>query len=127
MTNFEEEKKKSTEYISEEVNFIGFLTITPKTRFDFSLHILGVTSPLFAYSWIDNSYYLLSRVHGHLGFEFLNHETHSAIFNDIVCRDLTSHTCIIPNILLDHYKNVSVTGIGAIKYINVYIHKATPN
>ena len=93
----------------------------------FSQHILGVTSPLFAYSWIDNSYYLLSRVHGHLGFEFLNHETHSAIFNDIVCSDLTSHTCIIPNILLDHYKNVSVTGIGAIKYINVYIHKATPN
>ena len=56
-------------------------------------------------------------VHGLLSFEFLSHGTHSTIFNDIVLSDLTSHTCIISNILLDHGKKVSVAGIGAIKYI----------
>ena len=61
-------------------------------------------------------------VHGISGFKFLNHGTHSTMFNDIVWSDLTSHTCIIPNILLDHFKKVSVTGIGAIEYI-ICLHK----
>ena len=78
----------------------------------FALPILGVILPLFAFSWIDNSYYLISLVHGLLSFEF-----HSTIFNDIVFSDLTSHTCIISDILLDHGKKVSAAGIGAIKYI----------
>ena len=56
-------------------------------------------------------------MHGLLRFEFLNHGTHLTIFNGIVCSDLTPHANIISNILLDHYKKVSVTGIGAIKYI----------
>ena len=55
--------------------------------------ILGVISPLSAYSWIDNSYYSISLVNGHWSFEILSHSTHSTIFDDIV--DLTSHTCII--------------------------------
>ena len=60
-------------------------------------------------------------MHGHLSFKFLSHDTHSTILNDIVLSDLTSHTCIISNILLDHGKKVSIAGIGAIKYIiNVY-------
>ena len=50
-------------------------------------------------------------------FEFLSHGTHSVIFNDIVFSDLTSHTCSISNILIDHGKKISVAGIGAIKYI----------
>ena len=88
----------------------------------FSLEILAVTSPLFAYSWIDNSYHLVSLVRGLLGLEFHKHGTHSTILNDIDCSELTSHTCIILNILLDHYEKVSVTGIGAIKY-TICIHK----
>ena len=62
-------------------------------------------------------------MHGRLSFEFLSHDTHSTILNDIVFSDLTSHTCtcIISNILLDHGKKVSIAGIGTIKYIiNVY-------
>ena len=62
-------------------------------------------------------------MHGRLSFEFLSHDTHSTILNDIVFSDLTSHTCIISNIhvLLDSGKKVSIAGIGAIKYIiNVY-------
>ena len=60
-------------------------------------------------------------MYGRLSFEFLSHDTHSTIFNDIVFSDLTSHTCIISNILLDRGKKVSIAGIGAIKYIiNVY-------
>ena len=47
------------------------------------------------YSWIYNSYHLMSLVNSLLDFEFLNHGTHSTIFNDIVCSDLTSHTCIM--------------------------------
>ena len=88
----------------------------------FSLQIFGVILPLFGYSWIDNSYYLISLVRGNFGFEFHQHGTHSTIFNDIVWSDLTSHTCIVLNILLDHYEKVSVTGIGAIKY-TICIHK----
>ena len=57
--------------------------------------IMGVISPLSAYSWIDNSYYLISLVNGHWSFEILSHGTHSTIFDDIVFSDLTSHTCII--------------------------------
>ena len=57
--------------------------------------ILGVISPLSAYSLIDNSYYLISLVNGHWSFEILSHGTHSTIFDDIVYSDLTSHTCII--------------------------------
>ena len=60
----------------------------------FSLLSLGVISPPLAFSWIDNSYYLIALVHGLSGFELLNHGTHSAIFNAIVCSDLTSHTVI---------------------------------
>ena len=82
-----------------------------------ALPILGVISPLFAKSWIDNSYYLISLEHGHLCFEFLSHDAHSTILNDIVFSDFTSHTCIISNILLDHGKKVGIAGIGAIKYI----------
>ena len=72
-------------------------------------------SPPFAFSWIADSYYLISMVHGLLGFEFLNHGTHSTIIYGIVCSDITSHTCIISNILLDRYKKV--TGIGAFKNV----------
>ena len=61
-------------------------------------------------------------MHGLLGFKLLYHGTHLTIFNDIVCSDFTSHTCTISNILLDHYKKVSVTCIVAIKYINVYLN-----
>ena len=61
-------------------------------------------------------------MHGRLSFEFLYHGSHSTIFNDIVCGDLTSHTCIISNKLLDHYTKVSVKGIGAIKYV-ICIHQ----
>ena len=61
-------------------------------------------------------------MHSVSGFEFLNCGTHSTIFDVIVCSGLTSHTCIISNILLDHYKKVCVTGIGAIKYIYIYIY-----
>ena len=82
-----------------------------------SLPILGVISPLFAHSRIDNSYYLISLVHGILSFEFLSHGTHSTIFNVIVFSDLLSHTCIISNKLIVHGKKVSVPSIGAIKYI----------
>ena len=56
-------------------------------------------------------------MHGLLSFEFLIHGNCSTIFNDIVFSDLTSHTCIISDILLDHGKKVSAAGIGAIKYI----------
>ena len=52
-----------------------------------------------------------------MSFEFLSHDTHSTILNDIVFSGKTSHTCIISNILLDHGKKVSIAGIGAIKYI----------
>ena len=93
------------------------LTSHQKRGVILALPILGVISPLFAYSWIDNSYYLISLVHGLLSFEFLSHGTHSTIFNDIVFSDSTSHTCIISNILLDRGKKVSIAGIGAIKYI----------
>ena len=60
-------------------------------------------------------------VHGLLSFEFLSHGSHSTIFNDIVFGDLTSYTCIISNLLLYHGKKVSVAGIGAVKYIIMYI------
>ena len=61
-------------------------------------------------------------MHGRLSFEFLSHDTHSTIFNDIVFSDLTSHTCIISNILRDHGKKDSIAGIGAIIYIYIYIY-----
>ena len=48
------------------------------------------------------------------------HGNHSTIFNDIVFSDLTSHTCIISDILLDYGKKVSAAGIEAIKFIHVY-------
>ena len=60
-------------------------------------------------------------MHGRLSFEFLSHDTLSTIFNDIVFSDLSSHTCIISNIIIDRGKKVSIAGIGAIKcIINVY-------
>ena len=69
-------------------------TVTPKKRGEIlSQPILGVISPLSAYSWIDNSYYLISLVNDHWDFEILNHGTYSTIFHDIVFNDLTSHTC----------------------------------
>ena len=90
---------------------------TPKTRCDFRTTKFGSYLTAFCLLMDRQTYYLISLVHGILGFELLNHGTNSTIFNDIVCSDLTSHTFIIPSILLDRYKKVSVTGIGAIKGI----------
>ena len=80
-----------------------------------SVPILGVISPLFAYSC--NSYGTMS---GLLSFEYLSHGTNLTIFYVIVCGDLISYTCIISDIVLDHDKKVRVTGIGARKYIQRY-------
>ena len=57
--------------------------------------ILEVISPLSAYSWINNSYYLIILVNDHWSFEILSHGIHSTIFDDIVFNDLTSITCIV--------------------------------
>ena len=74
----------------------------------FALPILGLTLPLFDNSWIDNSYYLISVVHGLLSFELLSHSNHSTIFNGIVFSELTSHTSIILDLLLDHCKKLEL-------------------
>ena len=79
--------------------------------------ISGVISPLFAYSQIDDSYYFISLARGLLSFESLSHGTHSTIVNAIVFGDLISYSCIISDVVVDHDKNVTVTGIGARKYI----------
>ena len=65
---------------------------TPKTRCNFCTTNFGLTLPLFDNSWIDNSYYLISVVHGLLSLEFLSHSNPSSIINDILFSDLTSHT-----------------------------------
>ena len=69
-----------------------------------SIPISGIISPLFAYSWIDNSYYFISLEHGHLSFESLSHGTHLAILIATVCGDFISYTCIISDVVLDHDK-----------------------
>ena len=61
--------------------FIRFLSHQKRSQ-NLALQILGVISPLFAYSWIDNSYSFVSLVHGLLRFQFFSHRTHSTIFND---------------------------------------------
>ena len=95
------------------------LTLSPKTGTD-SVPVLGVISPLFAYSWIDNSHYFITLARGLLSLENLSHGTNLTIFYVIVCGDLISYTCIISDIVLDHDKKVRVTGIGARKYIQRY-------
>ena len=80
---------------------------TPKTRCKFSTTNFGSYLAVFCLV-IDRQFLLFN-------------DTHSTIFHDIVFSDLTSHTCIISNMLLDRDKKVSIAGIGAIKYIiNIY-------
>ena len=68
--------------------------------------------------WIDSSYYLITLVHVLLSFES---RSHSTIVSTVVCGDFITYTCIISDVVLDHKKKVTVTGIGARKYILQYI------
>ena len=99
---------------------IGIATFENQKRgVALSVPILGVFSQLFAYSLIDNSCNFISPVHGLLSFKSLSHGAHLTIFIAIVFGDLISYTCNISDIVLDH--QVTVTGIGAKKYITIYI------
>ena len=66
-------------------------------------------------------YLMSSSTHGLLSFESLSHGTHSTIYNAKVCGDLISYTCIISGIVHDHDKKIRVSGLGARKYIYIYI------
>ena len=63
----------------------------------------------------------MTLVHVLLSFESRSHGTHSTIVSTVVCGDFITYTCIISDVVLDHEKKVTVTGIGARKYILQYI------
>ena len=66
-------------------------------------------------------------MHGLSGFEFLNHGTHSAIFNAIVCSDLTSHTVIqIDTALFFFQRFQSVIGLCALSHLILAIEIVGP-